>query len=84
MARSAIIERNTKETNISVSLNIDGTGKSEINTGIGFFNHMMEGFAKHGFFDLKCNVKGDLSPFRFQFPLRRFRQDLRPQPLPFR
>ena len=60
MARSAIIERNTKETNISVSLNIDGTGKSEINTGIGFFNHMMEGFAKHGFFDLKCNVKGDL------------------------
>lgn len=60
MARSAIMERNTKETNISVSLDIDGKGKSEINTGIGFFNHMLEGFAKHGFFDLKCNVKGDL------------------------
>lgn len=60
MARSTTIERNTKETNISVSLDIDGTGKSEINTGIGFFNHMLEGFAKHGFFDLTCNVKGDL------------------------
>ena len=60
MARSAIMERNTKETNISVSLDIDGKGKSEINTGIGFFNHMLEGFAKHGFFDMKCNVKGDL------------------------
>jgi len=60
MARSTTIERNTKETNISVSLDIDGTGKSEINTGIGFFNHMLEGFAKHGFFDLNCMVKGDL------------------------
>ncbi|MBQ6886904.1 MAG: imidazoleglycerol-phosphate dehydratase HisB [Lachnospiraceae bacterium] len=60
MARSTTIERNTKETNISVSLNIDGAGKSEINTGIGFFNHMLEGFAKHGFFDLNCMVKGDL------------------------
>ncbi len=60
MARSTTIERNTKETNISVSLDIDGTGKSEINTGIGFFNHMLEGFAKHGFFDLNCTVKGDL------------------------
>ena len=60
MARSTTIERKTKETDISVILNIDGLGKSEINTGIGFFNHMLEGFAKHGFFDLKCNVKGDL------------------------
>lgn len=60
MARSTTIERKTKETDISVILNIDGIGKSEINTGIGFFNHMLEGFAKHGFFDLKCNVKGDL------------------------
>lgn len=60
MARSTTIERKTKETEISVILNIDGMGKSEIDTGIGFFNHMLEGFAKHGFFDLKCKVKGDL------------------------
>lgn len=60
MARSTTIERKTKETDISVILNIDGLGKSEIDTGIGFFNHMLEGFAKHGFFDLKCKVKGDL------------------------
>ena len=60
MARSTTIERKTKETDISVILNIDGMGKSEIDTGIGFFNHMLEGFAKHGFFDLKCKVKGDL------------------------
>jgi len=60
MARSTTVERKTKETDISVILNIDGLGKSEINTGIGFFNHMLEGFSKHGFFDLKCVVKGDL------------------------
>ena len=60
MARSTTIERKTKETDISVILNIDGLGKSEIDTEIGFFNHMLEGFAKHGFFDLKCKVKGDL------------------------
>lgn len=60
MARSTTIERKTKETDISVILNIDGLGKSEVHTGIGFFDHMLEGFAKHGFFDLKCTVKGDL------------------------
>lgn len=60
MARSTTVERKTGETDISVSLNIDGMGTSEIDTGIGFFNHMLEGFAKHGFFDLKCKVKGDL------------------------
>lgn len=60
MARSTTVERKTKETDISVILNIDGLGKSEIDTGIGFFNHMLEGFSKHGFFDLKCKVKGDL------------------------
>lgn len=60
MARSTTVERKTKETDISVILNIDGIGKSEIDTGIGFFNHMLEGFSKHGFFDLKCKVKGDL------------------------
>ena len=54
------ISRKTKETDICISLNLDGTGKSEISTGIGFFDHMLEGFSKHGFFDLYCKVKGDL------------------------
>ncbi|WMC92816.1 imidazoleglycerol-phosphate dehydratase HisB [Kineothrix sp. MB12-C1] len=60
MARNTTLERKTKETDISMTLNLDGTGKSEIDTGIGFFNHMLEGFSKHGFFDLKVKVKGDL------------------------
>lgn len=60
MARSTTVERKTKETDISIILNLDGTGKSEIETGIGFFDHMLEGFAKHGFFDLRLKVKGDL------------------------
>ncbi|MBQ7463533.1 MAG: imidazoleglycerol-phosphate dehydratase, partial [Lachnospiraceae bacterium] len=53
MGRTGEVERKTKETDIRVSLELDGTGKSEIDTGIGFFDHMLEGFAKHGFFDLK-------------------------------
>ena len=52
--------RKTKETDISLSLNIDGKGETQLDTGIGFFNHMMEGFAKHGFFDLKLTCDGDL------------------------
>lgn len=58
--RVTCVNRKTKETDISVTFNADGSGKAEISTGIGFFDHMLEGFAKHGFFDLKCAVKGDL------------------------
>lgn len=60
MSRTAKIIRTTKETDISLELNLDGSGKYEVNTGIGFFNHMLEGFTKHGFFDLKLTVSGDL------------------------
>ncbi|AHM56707.1 imidazoleglycerol-phosphate dehydratase HisB [Peptoclostridium acidaminophilum DSM 3953] len=51
--------RNTLETNIEIRLNVDGSGKSSIDTGVGFFNHMMTLFAKHGLFDLDIQVKGD-------------------------
>lgn len=60
MERSATITRKTKETDISVTLNLDGSGKGNIETGIGFFDHMLEGFARHGFFDLDMMIKGDL------------------------
>lgn len=60
MARCAQINRITKETNISMKLNIDGSGVSDINTGIGFFDHMMEGFTRHGFFDMNLMIDGDL------------------------
>ncbi|MCC8126574.1 MAG: imidazoleglycerol-phosphate dehydratase HisB [Clostridiales bacterium] len=60
MARTATIERNTKETKIRLTLNLDGTGKSDIHTGIGFFDHMLDGFARHGFFDLSVQADGDL------------------------
>lgn len=58
--RTAEITRVTKETDIALRLNLDGSGKAEINTGIGFFDHMLNSFARHGFFDLDCKVKGDL------------------------
>lgn len=61
MTRIANITRKTKETDISMNLTIDGTGKSHIATGIGFFDHMLEGFSKHGFFDLTCKINGDLN-----------------------
>lgn len=58
--RRAEIERKTKETEIRVSLDLDGTGVYEVETGIPFFNHMLESFAKHGLFDLRLFAKGDL------------------------
>ncbi len=58
--RTAQIERNTKETRILAKLNIDGTGKYEIQTGIRFFDHMLESFARHGGFDLSLCAEGDL------------------------
>lgn len=60
MSRNASINRKTKETDIQVSFEIDGHGISKIATGIGFFDHMLEGFSRHGFFDLEMSVKGDL------------------------
>jgi len=58
--RKVTVERETKETKIKISLNLDGEGKGDVATGIGFFDHMLEGFRKHGFFDLDCEVEGDL------------------------
>ena len=58
--RIAAIKRVTKETDIALSLNLDGSGTGDISTGIGFFDHMLDGFARHGLFDLTCHVKGDL------------------------
>lgn len=60
MTRDASIERNTKETEIRLNLNLDGTGCSDICTGVGFFDHMLDGFARHGLFDLWVRVHGDL------------------------
>lgn len=60
MARSTTVNRKTKETDIRMILNIDGTGQADVSTGIGFLDHMLEGFCRHGFFDLKCKVDGDL------------------------
>lgn len=60
MGRSACCKRETKETQIKINLEIDGTGKYNIHTGIGFFDHMLEGFARHGLFDLDIQVHGDV------------------------
>lgn len=61
MSRKAELKRKTSETDISVSLELDGKGKYEVKTGIGFFDHMLEGFTKHGSFDLKLTANGDLN-----------------------
>ena len=60
MERVAEVTRKTKETDIALHLKLDGSGISEVHTGVGFFDHMLEGIANHGFFDLSVNVKGDL------------------------
>lgn len=60
MSRIVTCERKTKETDISITLNLDGTGNNDIHTGIGFFDHMLDGFARHGLFDLIVRVNGDL------------------------
>jgi imidazoleglycerol-phosphate dehydratase len=60
MGRKAEVERKTKETEIVVALDIDGSGEAEIDTGMPFFNHMLEIVAQHGLFDLRIRAKGDL------------------------
>lgn len=60
MERRAEITRVTGETDIALSLNLDGSGKAEINTGIGFFDHMLDAFTRHGLFDLSVKLNGDL------------------------
>ncbi|MDD7641018.1 MAG: imidazoleglycerol-phosphate dehydratase HisB [bacterium] len=60
MSRTATIERNTKETKIRVTLELDGAGNGTIDTGIGFFDHMLEGFTRHGLFDLTAKCRGDV------------------------
>ncbi len=60
MTRKAAVKRNTKETQISMDLSLDGSGKAKIETGIGFFDHMLDGFTRHGLFDMKLETAGDL------------------------
>ncbi|MDB5309684.1 MAG: hisB [Gemmataceae bacterium] len=60
MPRTAHIHRETAETAIELDLNLDGTGKVQVSTGVGFFDHMLTHIAKHGLFDLTVNAKGDL------------------------
>jgi imidazoleglycerol-phosphate dehydratase len=60
MARQAQVTRNTNETQISVSLNLDGSGRAKLATGVGFLDHMLDQIARHGVFDLEITAKGDL------------------------
>ena len=61
MNRTATVTRQTRETDITVTLNLDGSGRADLATGIGFFDHMLDGFARHGLFDLTLRCKGDLA-----------------------
>lgn len=60
MDRTATIKRATNETDIELTLNLDGTGEADVETGIGFFDHMLTAFARHGLFDLDVRAQGDL------------------------
>ena len=60
MSRTAKVRRTTSETDIEIELDIDGTGKYEIDTGVNFFNHMLESFSRHSFIDLKVKAVGDI------------------------
>jgi len=60
MKRSAKVSRKTKETDIEVTINIDGSGKSNLDSGIGFLDHMLEQISRHGLFDIDIKAKGDL------------------------
>ena len=60
MTRNVLVQRNTKETKITMSLNLDGTGKASLNTGIGFFDHMLDLLARHSLMDMTLQARGDL------------------------
>ena len=60
MGRSATVTRQTRETRVTVTIELDGTGRADLHTGIGFFDHMLDGFARHGLFDLTVKCEGDL------------------------
>ena len=60
MARTATVTRNTRETQITLTIDLDGTGMADLHTGIGFFDHMLDGFARHGLFDVSVTCRGDL------------------------
>ena len=73
MPRTSSVQRNTKETKISLDLNLDGSGIARLHTGIGFFDHMLDGFARHGLFDLTVKVDGGNDPILVgQIELYRF------------
>ena len=58
--RTAVVNRDTKETQITINLSLDGTGKGEVSTGIPFLDHMLTLFSRHGFFDLSIKAEGDI------------------------
>ena len=64
MARTATVTRNTRETQITLTIDLDGTGRADLHTGIGFFDHMLDGFARHGLFDVSVTCRGDLDVIR--------------------